>query len=73
MLIITGDHSTPPSLKAHSWHAVPLLMKAPSTRGGDGGGFNEIACRSGQIGTILGKEIIPLGMAHCGKLEKFGA
>jgi len=73
VLLITGDHSTPPSLKTHSWHPVPLLMKAPHLRGGDGGGFNEIACRAGQIGTIPSCHMLPLAMAHAGKLEKFGA
>jgi len=73
VLIVTGDHSTPPSLKAHSWHPVPLLMKAPYLRGGDGPTFDEVACRSGQIGTIPAREIIPLAMAHAGKLEKYGA
>jgi len=74
VLIITGDHSTPPSLMAHSWHPVPVLMRAPYLRGGDGaGGFNEISCRAGQIGTILAKQLLPLAMAHAGKLEKFGA
>ncbi len=73
VLIITGDHSTPPSLKAHSWHPVPVLMKAPYLRGGDGVGFDEVRCRSGQIGTIFSRELIPLAMAHAGKLEKFGA
>ena len=76
VLIITADHSTPPSLRAHSWHPVPVLIKAPFLRGGDGSqgkGFDEITCRSGQIGTILSKELIPLAMAHAGKLEKFGA
>jgi 2,3-bisphosphoglycerate-independent phosphoglycerate mutase len=73
VLIVTGDHSTPPSLKAHSWHPVPVLMKAPHLRGGDGPTFDEVACRSGQIGTILSRELIPLAMAHAGKLEKFGA
>ncbi len=73
VLIVTGDHSTPPSLKAHSWHPVPVLMKAPHLRGGDGPTFDEVACRSGQIGTILARELIPLAMAHAGKLEKFGA
>ena len=73
VLLITGDHSTPPSLKAHSWHPVPVLMNAPSLRGGDGGRFIEVDCRAGQIGTIPSKEIIPLAMAHAGKLEKFGA
>lgn len=73
VLLITGDHSTPPSMMGHSWHPVPLLMAAPHLRGGDGGGFNEIACRSGQIGTISAKEIMPLALAHAGKLEKYGA
>jgi len=73
VLVITGDHSTPPSLKAHSWHPVPILMAAPHLRGGDGPTFDEVACRGGQIGTIPAKAIIPLAMAHAGKLEKFGA
>lgn len=73
VLIITGDHSTPPSLKAHSWHPVPVLMSAPHLRGGDGESFDEVACLHGQIGTIPSKEIIPLAMAHAGKLDKFGA
>jgi len=73
VLIITGDHSTPPSLMAHSWHPVPVLMSAPHLRGGDGESFDEVNCRRGQIGTIPSKEIIPLAMAHAGKLEKFGA
>ena len=73
VLMITGDHSTPPSIMAHSWHPVPVLMKAPFLRGGDGPGFDEVTCRHGQIGTILARELIPLALAHAGKLEKFGA
>jgi 2,3-bisphosphoglycerate-independent phosphoglycerate mutase len=73
VLIVTGDHSTPPGLKAHSWHPVPVLMSAPFLRGGDGGRFEEVCCRRGQIGTIAAKELLPLAMAHAGKLEKFGA
>ena len=73
VLIVTGDHSTPPSLKAHSWHPVPVLMAAPHLRGGDGKPFDEVSCRFGQIGTIPAKELMPLALAHAGKLEKFGA
>jgi len=73
VLIVTGDHSTPPTVKAHSWHSVPVLMAAPHLRGGDGRHFDEVTCRSGQIGTIPAKELLPLAMAHAGKLEKFGA
>ena len=73
VLLITGDHSTPPSLKAHSWHPVPVLMHAPHLRGGGPAKFDEVACRSGEIGTIPSKELMALAMAHAGKLEKFGA
>jgi 2,3-bisphosphoglycerate-independent phosphoglycerate mutase len=73
VLIVTGDHSTPAPLKAHSWHPVPVLMSAPHLRGGDANRFDEVACRGGQIGTIPSKELMPLAMAHAGKLEKFGA
>jgi len=73
VLLITGDHSTPPSIKAHSWHPVPLLMKGPFLRGGDGRPFDEVSCRHGQIGSIRSQEMLPLALAHAGKLEKFGA
>ncbi len=73
VLIVTGDHSTPPSLKAHSWHPVPVLLAAPYVRGGQAARFDEIACRSGELGTIYARELLPLAMAHAGKLEKYGA
>ncbi|NQU76072.1 MAG: phosphoglycerate mutase, partial [Planctomycetes bacterium] len=73
VLIITGDHSTPPSLKAHSWHPVPVLLHAPHLRGGQVGRFDEISCRGGEIGTITAKELLPLAMAHAEKLDKYGA
>jgi 2,3-bisphosphoglycerate-independent phosphoglycerate mutase len=73
VLIVTGDHSTPPSMRGHSWHPVPVLMLAPHLRGGDGPGFDEVTCRSGQLGTFPARELIPMAMAHAGKLEKFGA
>jgi 2,3-bisphosphoglycerate-independent phosphoglycerate mutase len=52
---------------------VPVLLSAPYLRGGDGKPFDEVACRGGQIGTISSRELLPLAMAHAGKLEKFGA
>jgi len=73
VLLVTGDHSTPSVLKSHSWHPVPVLMHGPYIRGGQAARFDEVSCRGGEIGTIPSKELLPLAMAHAGKLEKFGA
>jgi 2,3-bisphosphoglycerate-independent phosphoglycerate mutase len=35
--------------------------------------FDEVSCRCGELGLMQAKEILPLAMAHAGKLEKFGA
>lgn len=48
-------------------------MTAPAMRGGFAAKFDEIEARKGEIGTIYAKEILPLAMAHVGKLKKYGA
>jgi len=73
VLIITGDHSTPAPLGAHSWHPVPILLKAPAIRGPFLESFDEITALRGELGMISSKEIMTLAMAHAGKLAKFGA
>jgi 2,3-bisphosphoglycerate-independent phosphoglycerate mutase len=73
VLIITGDHSTPPLLKSHSWHPVPVLMKAPYLRGHPNGKFDETSCRIGELSIFYAREIMPLALAHAQKLRKFGA
>jgi len=74
VLIVTGDHSTPSRMKSHSWHPVPLLMWAPATVRPDYvTHFGERDCLQGGLGQILAKSIMPLAMAHAGRLGKFGA
>ncbi len=74
VLIVTGDHSTPSRMKSHSFHPVPLLISAPSTVRPDFvTTFGERPCLAGGLGQILAKEIMPLAMAHAGRLQKFGA
>ncbi|NIP61047.1 MAG: 2,3-bisphosphoglycerate-independent phosphoglycerate mutase [Gemmatimonadetes bacterium] len=72
VLVVTGDHSTPAAYRAHSWHAVPVLLASPWARP-TAEEFGESACRGGDLGRIQGKHLISLALAHAGRLEKFGA
>ena len=73
VLAVTGDHSTPSTMKSHSWHPVPLMISSEYCRGGGVPGFSESACSSGDLGIIKATEIMPLLLAHAGRLGKFGA
>ena len=73
VLAVTGDHSTPSAMKAHSWHPVPLMISSKYCRGGGVQGFSESSCLSGDLGIIKATEIMPLLLAHAGRLRKFGA
>jgi 2,3-bisphosphoglycerate-independent phosphoglycerate mutase len=74
VLAVTGDHSTPARMKYHSWHPVPVLLWAPTTGRADGHkAFGETACSQGGLGTLPASDLMPLMMAHAGRLAKFGA
>lgn len=74
VVIVTGDHSTPSRLKAHSFHPVPTLVWAPATVRPDFvTEFGERPCIQGGLGQFLAKDIMPLALAHAGRLQKFGA
>jgi 2,3-bisphosphoglycerate-independent phosphoglycerate mutase len=74
VLVITGDHSTPARLKAHSWHPVPTLIWAPGTHLPDTADhFGERAGQQGGLGQFPASDIMPLAMAHALRFEKFGA
>ncbi|MGQ9753180.1 MAG: 2,3-bisphosphoglycerate-independent phosphoglycerate mutase [Thermaceae bacterium] len=70
---LTGDHSTPALLKAHSWHPVPLLLKAPFLRPDESKRFTEREALRGSLGHLRGVELMPLLLAHAGRLGKYGA
>lgn len=72
VLIVTGDHSTPATFKAHSWHSVPVLLASPWARP-TGSRFTETEARKGDLGTFRGKHLMTLALAHAGRLLKFGA
>lgn len=72
VLVVTGDHSTPATFAAHSWHSVPILIYSPWARP-SGNTFGESECRKGDLGTFEGKHLMTLVLAHAGRLAKFGA
>lgn len=72
VVLITGDHSTPVIIKAHSWHPLPVLLHSAYVRR-DGRRFTEEACRSGSLGQLQHIELMPLVMANARRLSKYGA
>ncbi|HSE84401.1 MAG TPA: 2,3-bisphosphoglycerate-independent phosphoglycerate mutase [Thermodesulfobacteriota bacterium] len=73
VLVVTGDHSTPASMKSHSWHPVPFLLYSSYARGVDISGFSEKECLKGELGTFLAKDAMTFMLAHARRLQKYGA
>ncbi len=72
-LAITGDHSTPSLLKAHSWHPVPFLLYSPYCRPDKSCSFTESECVGGGLGQFPSVKVMSLLLAHSLRLKKFGA
>jgi len=73
VLAITGDHSSPSALAGHSFHPVPIMIWSKRAFKDGSGRFTERDCRYGSLGLIHAVHIMPLLLAHAGRLEKFGA
>jgi 2,3-bisphosphoglycerate-independent phosphoglycerate mutase len=73
VLIVTGDHSTPSKLKSHSWHPVPTVLWAATCRTDAVTEFGEGPCLRGGLGQFPAIHLLPLALAHAGRLGKYGA
>jgi 2,3-bisphosphoglycerate-independent phosphoglycerate mutase len=73
VVAVTGDHSTPAPMKAHSWHPVPLLVASPFAFADDAERFDEREAIRGHLGTFPSRELMGLLLAHAARLEKYGA
>ncbi len=73
VLAVTGDHSTPAPMRAHSWHPVPLLLWGRNVYVDDCTRFTESAAVGGHLGTFPSRELLGLLLAHAGRLAKYGA
>jgi 2,3-bisphosphoglycerate-independent phosphoglycerate mutase len=73
VVVVTGDHSTPAALRSHSWHPVPVVLAAKTCRPDAATAFGEDQCLRGGLGQIEAKYLLPLALAHAGRLNKYGA
>ena len=73
VMAVSGDHSTPAQMAAHSWHPVPVLLWG-GTAAADGlPHFDEVTCRQGSLGRFEAKHLLPQLLAAAGRLTKYGA
>lgn len=74
VVIVTGDHSTPSLMRAHSWHPVPVLLYSRYCRADRVAAFGERACMGGGLGPrVPAVDLMPLALANARRLEKYGA
>jgi 2,3-bisphosphoglycerate-independent phosphoglycerate mutase len=73
VIIVTGDHSTPSTLRAHSWHPLPIIIYSANCRADRVTKFKERHCIYGGLGRFNAMEVMALALANAGKLMKYGA
>jgi 2,3-bisphosphoglycerate-independent phosphoglycerate mutase len=73
VIAVSGDHSTPTQMAAHSWHPVPTLLWSERCGRDDVERFGERWCRQGGIGLRPTKDLMALMLANAGRLQKYGA
>ncbi len=73
VIVVAGDHSTPPQMRGHSFHPVPLLIASPVCDVDEATRYTERECCRGSLGIIPACEVMQLAIAHSGRLNKFGA
>ena len=73
VLVVAGDHSSPATLAAHSWHPVPFALCAKSMIPDAVTTFTERACAGGVLGSFPAQQTFSLMLGYAGRLAKFGA
>ena len=73
VIVVTGDHSTPTQMAAHSWHPVPALVWAERVGRDPVERFGERWCAAGGLGRRPTKDLMALALACAGRLAKYGA
>ncbi len=73
-ICVTGDHSTPAKMASHSFHPVPTVVYSNLCRTDSCQKYGETEANDkGGLGHFQAIHLMPLLMAHAGRLGKFGA
>ena len=72
IVVVTGDHSTPPCAKRHTADPVPILFWHADVRPDRSSRLCESECMTGGLGHIVGLDIMDLVLDYLGKSEMFG-
>jgi 2,3-bisphosphoglycerate-independent phosphoglycerate mutase len=73
VIVVSGDHATPTQMAAHSWHPVPTLLWSIRGQRDEVDRFGERWCARGALGIRPTKTLMPVMLAHAGRLRKYGA
>ncbi|MGB9635264.1 MAG: 2,3-bisphosphoglycerate-independent phosphoglycerate mutase [Candidatus Micrarchaeia archaeon] len=73
IMVITGDHSTPPTKMAHSHEPVPIIIYGVEARDYGARKFCEVECGKGELGRICGDQLMQLILSYSGRTEKYGS
>jgi 2,3-bisphosphoglycerate-independent phosphoglycerate mutase len=73
VIAVSGDHSTPSQMAAHSWHPVPALLWSERCGRDEVEQFGEKWCRHGALGLRPTKDLMAFMLANAGRLAKYGA
>ena len=73
VLAITGDHSTPCSMRGHSWHPQPVLLHSACSGSDKLDHFTETGANLGSLGVFEAKFLLRLMQANARMFDKFGA
>ncbi|HYU67268.1 MAG TPA: 2,3-bisphosphoglycerate-independent phosphoglycerate mutase [Jatrophihabitantaceae bacterium] len=73
VIAVSGDHSTPSQMAAHSWHPVPTLLWSERCGRDEVQHFGERWCLHGGLGIRPTKDLMPIMLANAGRLQKYGA
>jgi len=71
-IVITGDHSTPVTIKRHSSDPVPVVINGEGVRNDNVKKFDEFSAASGGLNRIRGINLMPIIADFMGYYEMYG-